>query len=200
MFNFRFFSCCFLFLWSAFFVVGCQNSKNSSDYIEYASKKNTQDMPRSSVDRNPLAGLSTFTFYSFSPVNYDKINAELQKYAVVNKVNFLEETSQGVEFNKISFDPLITFEVKEVCSIDGATLPFIRASLSVESRVIVEKTQKKCESYIWTKNCFVPGDAYGKHGQELVVKSLDFLLELFVKDYLEVNSGQPTFDFVDPKA
>ena len=95
---------------------------------------------------------------------------------------------------------MITFEVKEIYAVDGKVLPFIRASLSVESHVVVEKTEEKSNSYIWTKNCFMQGDAYGKNGDELVMQSLEFLLELFMKDYLAVNSTKPIFDLVDPSA
>lgn len=197
--NFKFLILGLVVLFCSFSLVSCEKSKDNLSYVEYASKRNTQDMPSNGI-KNPLTGLDSFTFLALTPAPYDLIKAKLQQYGTVNKVRFLEETKSGIQFHEVSRDPMITFEVKEIYAVDGKVLPFIRASLSVESYVVVEKTEEKSNSYIWTKNCFMQGDAYGKNGDELVMQSLEFLLELFMKDYLAVNSTKPIFDLVDPSA
>ena len=187
-----------MFFCSALFLASCETSKVDSNCIDYITTKNTQDMPLPNIYKNPLRGLSSFTFFAVSPVAYDTIKAQLQKHALVNKIKIFEETESGLHYNEVSLDPIITFDVKEICSLDGKNLPFIRASLNVESHIIVEKTKEKCDSYIWTKNCFIPEKAYQKNKQEMVTQSLEFLLELFIKDYTAANSTKPIFDLVDP--
>ena len=170
-------------------------SSSMSSHLEYLIKKNSQDMSVNCVE-NSLKNLSNFTFFSITPLSYNDINSELKKYGNINGVKIIDLTDESIKFNDIDSDATILFEVKDVFSCDGKELPFVRASLNVQSRIVIKKNTEDCSAYIWSKNCFLPGNLDDKNTKDLVIRSLASLMNIFIENYSLPNPGKPTFNLV----
>ena len=164
-------------------------------------------MPSVGVE-NPLKGFTTFVFLPEYPASSDPendkvkkiIESELKKYGKVNTTELLVKTEKGeaTDLSVFNKGTPLTFRVKNVTSLSNAKdLPFIRSTLSLRAAVTVDKTKQDYNTYIWSRNGFLPGNT-GKEVEGAVRESLSELLRTFMKNYSAVNTEAPTFYLVFP--
>jgi hypothetical protein len=79
-----------------------------------------------------------------------------------------------------------------VFSPDGKELPIVRASLCLNTFVTIDKTNKKYNSYIWSRSCFLPGNVE-KDTEKLVSRSFSMLINMFMRNYSSANPENPNF-------
>lgn len=166
-----------------------------------------QNRPNFSVE-NPLKGFAAFNFFLMYPAP-DKIQSkkiallikrELEKNGVVKKLELETKNKDGVEGIDLSpFDisSTLTYEVRNLISLDGKDTGFVRASLSFESRVSILKTKQECSPYLWSSNCFLKGNTE-KDLESLVLQSLIYLMRDFSESYGSMNSSKPIFNLYTP--
>ena len=164
--------------------------------IDYCNIK--QDSPNS---ENPLQGISIFIFSARFPANkavYDKISSllknELSKYGTVRSTKMLVQKEKDEAIDVTGFDEgvFLIYDIENVLSIDGKNLGIVRASLSLQSSIQILKTKQECFPYIWSRNCFLKGNT-NKNIEKLFMKSLDYLMCLFLNSYLTSNTNKPIF-------
>lgn len=166
----------------------------------------TQDMPRLIGD-NPLKGFTDFLLIPLIPASSktqaDKISAlvkkELMKYGNVSNVSLTVNTDKGeaIDFSQFNTGNTLVYEIKNVMSLNGKELPFVRATLNLRSNVTIDKTKQNSNSYIWSSSCFLPGKTQ-KDIDALVSQSLDSLLQRFAANYSSVNTDKPLFKLYSP--
>lgn len=165
-----------------------------------------QDMP-STTYANPLKGFTTFTFmpaYGEAKGTNEKIKRliedQLKKYGSVNKVDMLTRNKKGeqaIDVSMFSKGTALNYQIKNVISVEGKVLPFVRATLSARSAVTIEKTNMDYSTYIWCRDCFLAGSV-DNDLEQLIEQTLDILLATFASDYAAVNKEKPTFYLVFP--
>ena len=166
-----------------------------------------QNRPNFGVE-NPLKGFPAFNFFSmvptFNKAQSDKtrvlIKKELEKIGTVKKLELItknKEGEEGIDLSPFDIWSSLTYEIKNLSSLDGKDTGFVRASLNFESRVDILKTKQSCSPYLWSSNCFLMGNTE-KDLEKLVVESLTYLMQDFSASYHAVNSNRPLFNIVEP--
>ncbi len=165
-----------------------------------------QDRP-SFASGNPLKGISKFNFFTGfpapNPITANKISAlietELKKFGQVQRPEMLVKTDQGdaVDLSSFAGGVALIYQIQPVTALNSKNLGFVRATLNVSTPVTVQKTQTECESYIWSNNCFLSGNLETDL-ENLILQSLQFLLQKFDVDYKSANSENPSFNFYPP--
>ena len=147
---------------------------------------NLQDVPFFYTG-NPLEGLTTFAVippYSIQNQEvYKKIEAIIEKElsTIGTVIKSKQEDTTGIGSGN-----MLTIQVGPVSKWDGGELPIFRASLNVETSVIISKTHVKSMPRIWSINDFVDAPFEIK-SEEKAIGAIQKLVKEFVKNYKFVN-------------
>lgn len=156
---------------------------------------NFQDVPFF-VDGNPLDGLKAFAVIPPASIQNQEANKKIQ--AIIEK----ELASIGKVIKTKSNDMsgfgtgnLLNIQIGKVSTWNEKQIPITRATLSVETPVVMTKSNVKSLLRVWTINAFVdiPLDL---GSEEKMVGAIEKLLQEFVSNYQFVNASQtqkPTF-------
>lgn len=165
-----------------------------------------QDRP-SVASGNPLKGISKFNFFTGFPAPNPKtankisalIETELKQFGQVQRPEMLVKTDQGdvIDLSSFAGGVALIYQIQPITTLNSKNLGFVRATLNVATPVLVQKTQTECESYIWSSNCFLSGNLETDL-ENLILQSLQFLLQKFDVDYKIANSENPSFNFYPP--
>lgn len=156
---------------------------------------NPQDVPIFS-DGNPLEGLNTFAVippYSFKNPKVSKeieslIEKELGSIGTVTR-------SKSEDVTGLGSGSMLNIQVGQVSKWDGGEMPFSRVTLSVETSVIISKTNVKSRPRVWAINDFVDSP-FDLKTEDQLVGAIQKLLREFVESYRFANPDQqqkPTF-------
>lgn len=177
------------------------SQKQIQDY-----KFSEQNRPNFGV-KNPFKGFSVFNFfptYPGSKEQSEKINAlmkkELEKIGVVKKLDLEvknKEGEEGIDLSPFDINSSLIYEIKNLVSLDGKDIGFVRASLNFESSASILKTKQECSVYLWSSNCFLKGST-SKDLESLVAQSLDYLMKDFSESFSSANDNKPIFQVVTP--
>lgn len=192
------------------FLLGCVLSNFSITFLKAEEKPtpgirfacNDQDMPCQSPEI-ALKNFSTFTFISIAPSLSEKAQSlivnELKKHGRATKLqlNIKTNKEQGIDLSSLNSGATLIYEIREVSSIDGKELPFIRASLNMRTNVTIKKTAQEYSPYIWSQSCFMQGDLQ-KDTEKFISNSFSLLMQQFMSDYTSINSIKPEFNFYVP--
>lgn len=140
---------------------------------------------------SPLRGLLEFTcIFPSTLQNKEQIHQTVeQELGSIGKVS--QMTSDDV--SGFSAGNVLTLQIGSLTTWDQKELPFTRVTLSVETPVIVDKTQLKTFPRVWSINCFI--DAPLDQEEEQLVGAVKKLLKDFTRAYQLVNQDilKPTF-------
>lgn len=156
---------------------------------------NFQDVPFFYTG-NPLEGLDAFAVippYSIqSPEVNKKIEAaieiELGSIGTVIK-------AKSEDMNGFGTGNILNIQIGRVAKWDGGELPISRVTLSVESSVVISKTNVKSLPRVWTINDFVDSP-FSIKTEDKTIGAVQKLLREFVQNYKFANPSQtqkPTF-------
>ena len=185
--------------WLLFFILSC-----IQNVFVFSMAQNRPNFG----EENPLKGFSMFNFFPMVPTsNKDQsgkvwvlIKKELEKIGTVKSLELINENKEGgkeVDLSSFDIGSNLTYEIKNLVSLNGKETGFVRASLNFESRVDVLKTKQACSVYLWSSNCFLKGNVQ-KDLEKLVIESLDYLMQDFLESYRSANSSKPFFHVVEP--
>lgn len=169
-------------------------AENSSGNIDNLKRNpgnylNFQDVPIF-YNGNPLEGLAGFAVippYSLQNPNANKqigevIDSELALIGTVVKVS-------SENMNGFGTGNILNIQIGPVSKWDGGELPIARVSLSIETPVVISKTNVKSLPRIWTINDFVDSQL-DIRSEMKTVGAVKKLLHEFVKSYKFANPNQ----------
>src|SRR5579872_2559307 len=186
-----------------FFIFGCCCLLLNGFFLETVSAKELHESIDSSQDRSslalssPLKGFTKFNFFSRIPAPNkavaDKVHGiiekELKSFGKVAKASIIVKTECGdaIDFSSLDGGAILVYQINNVVSLKGKELGVVRASLSLDGSVLIEKTKNESQVYIWSDNLFLKGSV-DKNLENLVAESLEALLKRFTSSYAPVNT------------
>lgn len=153
-----------------------------------------------------LKGLSAFTLFVMTPARdkavIEKIRAtvtkELKKYGKVGNLELIVKTDKGeaIDLSDFASGDMLVFKIQAPATLAEASVA--KASLSLSTSVLIEKTDARAHVSIWSDSCFLQGSVDDKNIANLVAQSLPGLLQEFMTSYKSVNSQKPSFKVYAP--
>lgn len=151
---------------------------------------------------NPLRGFNSFAIhpqYSITSLSLrSKVNEivehEFKKIGNVFTLKVPDTTGYGKS------QANITMLFEEAPSYKGSKISISDLALLISSSTIIEKTDAKCSTYIWTSHTFIDGSIDDKN-EKNILDSVNRVIGKFINEYQEVNKDQtskPTFYLYKP--
>ncbi len=165
------------------------SSKNDAIARNPALVLNSQDVPIF-YSGNPLEGLNAFAVlapYSIqNPEIHEKIKALLEKE--LGSIGLVIRTKDDALCGFGSAN-ILNLQIGKVSKWDGEQLPISRVTLSIETSVIIRKTNVKTSPRIWTINDFVDAPLEIK-SEDKMIGAIQKLVKEFVSNYQFANPHQ----------
>ena len=190
---------CFLFLalvvkWGLF-------ANNKEDSIVERLKRNPaiylnfQDVPFFYTG-NPLEGLSAFAVIPPYSIQSPEVNKQIEA-AIETELGCIGTVIKTKDEDLEGFGSgnILNVQIGRVSKWDGGELPITRITLSIETPVLLSKTNVKSLPRIWAINDFVDS-AFDIKSEDKTIGAIKTLLREFVQNYKFANPGQtqkPTF-------
>lgn len=176
----------------------------SSSYaaVDQELKEESLKDEKKIYSNNPLQGFSTFVFSARFPATKDvadKVNVvvknTLSSFGKVVPSSMLVQTDKGeaIDLSGFTSGAFLTYEIIDLSSLDGKKLGLLKATLSLQAGAEIERTKVECTLDLWQQSCFLKGDTE-KDLARTVSRSLQYLMQVFLKDYSIKNTDTPTFN------
>ena len=140
---------------------------------------------------NPLEGLNAFAVIFHSEIN-NKIKSVIEQ-ELGSLGTVIQAKSKDV--NGFGTGNILNIQIGRISQWDGKELPISRATLHIETSVIISKTHVKSMPRIWSINDFIEMPLNSKSGDE-TVKSVRRLLREFIKNYQFANPHQKPIFYI----
>lgn len=148
---------------------------------------------------NPLKGFSEFTFSGNFPFSSGEENQKVMQLLVedLNRVGRVinMNTDKGIDLTGFATCAFLDFTIGDIAALSGKELPVTSATLKLNVRTILPKTENFCDCDVWTSTCFLEG-ALQNNKEEKVAQAFRYLLKKFKEDFTAANpllKGGPTF-------
>ncbi len=172
------------------FVVNNFCSANDTSTTDLIANLDPQDVPIF-YQGNPLKGLRSFAVIPPCSIQSEEVSKrieeliekELGSIGIVAKMKNEDVTAFG--------SSLLNIQIGQLSKWGGGQLPIFRASLNIETPVIIRRTHVKSLPRVWSINNFIDSES-----EDLFVGVIQNLLKEFIKNYQAVNLDQkkkPTF-------
>lgn len=154
---------------------------------------NCQDVPIF-YNGNPLEGLSAFAVISSCSSQSAEVNRRITEI-IAQELGTLGIVIKNKSEEGFGTGNILHIQIGRVSKWDGKELPISRATLNIESPVIISKTHVKSVPRIWSINDFIDAPLNNKSEDE-ACKAIQRLLREFIKNYRFANPNQKPLFYI----
>lgn len=192
VFHFLFFA---LFAKSTLFANSKEDSNIERLKRDPAIYLNFQDVPFFYTG-NPLEGLGAFAVLPPYSIQSPEVNKQIEA-TIERELGSIGTVVKAKDKDLEGFGSgnILNIQIGRVSKWDGGELPISRVTLSIETPVVLSKTNVKSLPRIWAINDFVDSP-FDIKSEDKTIGAVKKLLREFVQNYKFANPGQtqkPTF-------